>query len=95
MTTDRLAALLHEIDPMIDGRRGSAGHSPTCEERAALVAFLVLWLALVAIGAVVLMFGWNLVFPALLGWPELTFPMAFGLSLVIGVIGGMFSRSKS
>jgi hypothetical protein len=63
---------------------------------AAIVAFFALWFVLVAIGSIVLMFAWNLVLPSLLGWPELTFPMAFGLSLLLGIIGGAFtSRSRT
>ncbi len=49
-------------------------------------------LAVIAINAVVillvsvvLMFGWNLSAPALLGWQVLTFPMAFGIVLVATV----------
>lgn len=61
----------------------------------AIALFLVLWGVIAAISAVILMFAWNLVFPSLFGWPELTFGMAFGLSLFIGFVGSAFGRLRS
>lgn len=58
----------------------------------AIALVIALWLVIVGLSALVLMFAWNLVLPALFGWPVLTYPMAFGLSLLIGIIGSAFSR---
>lgn len=73
-------------------KNGGAGIGLGC---AALLIFLVIWLAVAVVGALVLMFAWNLVLPSLLGWPPLDFAMAFGLSLLISIIGGLFGRSRS
>lgn len=58
----------------------------------AILLVIALWLGVVALGGFIIMLAWNLVFPALFGWPELTFPMAFGLSLFLGIVGSLFRR---
>jgi hypothetical protein len=62
---------------------------------AFMLGILALFLVLVGLSALVLMFAWNLVLPSLLGWPELTYPMAFGLSLLLGIVGSAFSRGST
>lgn len=68
---------------------------------ALLILALVLGLLFIgfAIPAVLLMFGWNLFAPALLGWPALGFWPAFGIVLVGSIIGSRFrsadGRNKS
>ena len=72
--------------------KGDNGCAVGC---AAILGFFALFFVFVGLSALVLMFAWNLVLPSLLGWPELTFPMAFGLSLLIGIVGSAFSRGST
>jgi hypothetical protein len=60
-----------------------------------ILLFLALFLAISGLSALVLMFAWNLVLPPLLGWPVMTYPTAFGLSLLLGIIGNPFRGGRS
>lgn len=52
-------------------------------------AFLV-WFALTAIGAAILMLVWNISVPIVFGGPYIDFWPAFGLTALVKFVGGAF-----
>jgi hypothetical protein len=57
----------------------------------ALIAIVLI--ASLLIGPFILMVLWNLVVPSVFGGPVIDFPQAFGLSLLLSIVGGAFRRS--
>ncbi len=60
---------------------------------------VIIAVAIVLIGVVALVFSWawNLVVPVTFNGPVITFPAAFGLVMVLGIIGSLLfgGRGKS
>ena len=45
--------------------------------------------------ALFIQFAWNLVFPAVFGWSELTYTAALGITLFIGILVPIFGHGRS
>jgi hypothetical protein len=51
-------------------------------------------LVVITIPWLLIMFAWNVICPPLLGWPEITFIQAIGLSILTGILGKMIGGRK-
>lgn len=56
-----------------------------------IVAYLALFLFITALGGLIIFIGWNLIAPAL-GLSAISYSVAFGAALLIGVVSSIFRR---
>ena len=55
-----------------------------------IVIFIVAWIIGILLSGLIVMWAWNLFIPGVVGWSELSYWQALGLSVLLSVIAGIF-----
>ena len=55
-----------------------------------VVIFIVAWIIGTLLSGLIVMWTWNLVIPGIVGWSELSYWQAVGLSIFLSAIAGIF-----
>ena len=55
-----------------------------------IVIFIIAWIISILLSGLIIMWTWNLFIPGVVGWSELSYGQALGLSGFLSVIAGIF-----